>query len=232
VKPVWRILIPTTQLSILSQVNPNLKVFEISGAGSFSGVQSNAIPFTYGIFRGHLSGRAEISWAAGGNPANSAPIPDILADLRKITTVADAVIDTVTFYEPAVINVHGFQVGLKLRFDKGNVHPQIFRKLTESPPGIPLADTYDLLVKFKQSLKSLPKEARKHWKPGYLLLTSIPSHPHLMNDPYLMQSAIQARFPGSILVTNIVKTWNMRDLMSLLSFKAAVPNIATTPITP
>jgi hypothetical protein len=219
---------PTTQLSILSQLNPNLKAFEISGAGTFSGVQSNPLGFTYGVFKGYLSGRAEISWSAG-TTANSAPIPDILANMQQITTVADAVIDSVIFYEPAVINIKGFLVGLKLRFDKGNVHPQIFRKLTESPPGIPLGDTYDMLVKFKKSLKSLPKAARKHWKPGYLLLTSILDNQQLMFDANLMWSIMQQRFPGSILVTNVVKTWNMRDLLSLLSFKPVSSPIASTP---
>src|SRR5207245_2357553 len=172
-KPVWRILIPTTQLSILSQLNPNLRALEVKAAGTFSGVQSKPINFTYGIFRGRLSGRAEISWGTNA-PHNCAPIPDILAELKKITTVADAVIDSVMFYEPAIVYIHGIAVNLNLKFEKGNVHPEIFKKITDAPPGIPFQDTYDMLVKYRKSLKSLPKDARKHWKPGYLLLTDIP----------------------------------------------------------
>lgn len=67
-----RILIPTTQLSILNLLNPNLRVYEVSGAGSFSGVQTR-LPFTYGEFKGVLTGRAEISWAANAM-VNSIPL--------------------------------------------------------------------------------------------------------------------------------------------------------------
>jgi len=144
--------------------------------------------------------------------------------------VADAVIDKVTFYEPAIVNIRGLMVGLKLRFDKGNVHPWVMRKLAVSPAGIPLEDTYNMLVNFKKSLKSMPKNARKHWKPGYLLLTSILDNQQFMYDPYLMLSIIKQRFPGSILVTNIVKNWNMRDLLSLLSFRPATPTLAPPPL--
>lgn len=146
--------------------------------------------------------------------------------------MADSTIESVTFYEPAIVYVHGIAVNLKLKFEKGNVHPQIFKKMTEAPPGIPFQDTYDMLVKYKKSLKSLPKEARKHWKPGYLILTDIPNNSHMMNDANLLWSIMQQRFPGCMLVTNVVKNWTMKDLLSLLSFRAATPNLAPPPTSP
>lgn len=177
-----------------------------------------------------MTGRAEISWAAG-QLNNTVPIPDILVDLRRITTVADAVLDSATFHVRIVINQQGRPVDLLLKFEKGNVHPQIFRKLTDSPPGMPLGDTYNILVSFKNSLRNLPRDSRRHWKPGYLILTEILYHHDYMHDHDLIWSIIQQRFPGAIPVTNIITNWNLRDMLSLLAFRPA-PHIAPQTIGP
>jgi hypothetical protein len=208
-----RILIPTTQLSYLDYLYPQLEVLEIEGAGSFS--DSRFIrTFNYGEFKGILTGRAEVAWAASGTTACS-PLRDILTDMRNVTTVADAVLEKVVFYERMIVHDRGVVRDLTLKFEKGNIHPQVMRSLVVGTPNYPLQQVYQILVNLRQSLRSLPKDLRKHWKPGYLILTAV-NPAWVMNDLYLMENIRQQRFTNSLLVTELSQNWDLKDYQSLL----------------
>jgi hypothetical protein len=213
----FRILIPTTQLSFLDFLYPQLQVLEIEGAGSFS--DSHWMPsFSYGQFKGILTGRAEVSWHATGL-AYTVQLNDVLMDMRRVTTVADAVLDRVVFYERVIAHDRGTINDVTLEFEKGNVHPQVMRGMVIGTPTFPMQAVYQFLVNLKQNIKSsLPKSLRRHWKPGYLILTKA-RPPWIMFDKYLMESIRQQRFPKSLLVTEIAHNWGLRDFQSLLGLR-------------
>jgi hypothetical protein len=114
-----------------------------------------------------------------------------------------------------IVHTRGVLKDLTMRFEKGNVHPQVMRGLVVGTPHYPLQQVYQILVNLKQSLRSLPTQLRKHWKPGYLILTNIdPSW--VMFDLYLMESIRLQRFPNSLLVTELARNWDLKDFQSLL----------------
>src|SRR5437867_5187582 len=160
-----RILIPTTQLSYLDYLYPNLQVIEMFGAGSFSDKRW-VKNFLYGSFNAILTGKAEVSWKAAGF-LYTATLSAILADMRLVTTVADAVLDKVVFYEKVIVHNHATINDITLRFEKGNIHPYVLRNLVVGTPAYPLQAVYQVLVNLKNALRALPKDLRRHWKPGY-----------------------------------------------------------------
>jgi len=208
-EPIYRLLIPSVQLAILTRFYPTMKVLEAHGKGSIYGtathqdVQLKGV--TIGKVSSQLTGPATLDfvWNQQTGPVTLDEIYNVYAAMG----VVDISLHHLTFYRTATMK--GSNAALYLRFGKDTVHKQVLEKLVMDGT-FPLQETYQLYAQVKKNLKKqgLSPDVLKRYRPSCLVLYDITGHKDMMYDAKQIWSL---KLPNMLLIQEVYKKWELYD---------------------
>ena len=202
-KPKFHLIMPTVQLSAMTELWGKSHVAYIKGQGSF-GSQTNVTPLLYGRLVQNIQNVAylEWKWSKGSIPSIGA-----IFEYHANQGIPDISIDQIWIRRKATVD--GETTALELKYGKETVHPQDYSKLVVDG-AIPKQELYETITQTKKRLekRGLPSEALKRIRYSGLVLYDIIPRPDLMYDAYAMLELWEV---GMMFGREIFKKWTLWD---------------------
>lgn len=202
--PAYRLIIPTTQLSILNRWDPRLKVLKVVGDGTYSD-RPRTESFELGNVITKLVSNIILDWEARGMDGGLS-LHEIHDKISGRYPDAEISIETLTSYR-----IWSETDYIWLKFERESIHPTILKKMIVNS-GIPKQQTFELLHTLKEKLgekEELPEAARKRWKPSYLILTDTLPDRTWIYDPARLRPLMKHYM---ILAVDTIKGWEIKDM--------------------
>lgn len=203
-KPAYRLIIPTTQLSILNGWNRELKVLKVVGDGTYSG-RPKTESFELGKVITRPVSNIILDWEARGMDGGL-PLHEIHEKISEMYPDAEISIETLMYYEMWSETDY-----IWLRFERESIHPTILEKMIVNG-GIPKQQTFEFLRSIKEKLgerEELPEAARKRWKPSYLILKETLPDRTWISDPARLRPLKKHYM---IFAVDTKKGWDIKDM--------------------
>lgn len=200
-RPAYRLIIPTTQLSILNRWDPELKVMQLFGKGTYSG-QPRVESFEFGKTATKPITDVILDWNRG-YMNGSVPIHEISEAIDEKYPDTDISIEILRYYHSWSETDY-----IWLRFERESIHPTVLEKMIVDG-GIPKQQTLELLRTIKQKLKKVPEKVRKRWKPSYLILRETLPDRTWIYDPARLRPLMKHYMVSAV---DTKKEWDIKDI--------------------
>lgn len=200
-QPAYRLIIPTTQLSILNSWDPELKVMQLFGKGTYSGKahtesfkfgKSTTRPITDVVLeenRGYMAGCASIR--------------EISEEIDEKYPDTDISIEILQYY-----HIWSETDYIWLKFERESIHPTLLGKMGVDSR-MPKQQTLEFLQGIKRKLKKVPEKVRKRWKPSYLILRETLPDRTWIYDPDRIRPLMKHYMISAV---DTEKEWDIKDI--------------------
>jgi len=195
----YTLLIPSAQLFMLDQWDPDLRLQAFQGKGS-AGTASKPIPFKFGKITEKATTVIDLIY---NMDQGEIPVHEVYEEIS--TFIPDASIDWLAYLERYCKLGNPDWKNILCKFTKKTFNPGVLKKLVLDGR-YPMDAANLLLATMKASVEDLPAEVKRRFRPSCLALTT---EPDIQEDEFAVKAL---KRPYMVFMAEISKHWDLRDL--------------------
>jgi len=202
----YTLIIPTNSLYILKEWDPELKIQALRGQGTI-GTASEKISIKMGhidlgFYRDATKREAALLYDFGNGEI---PLKGIYESVYEKTGLPDINIEYMVYMERDLKLGPSLPKTVRCDFNRKTVHQGIFKRMVQNGK-YPMQEIHEILNGIQESLKDLPEEVRKRYKPSCL---NLETNPPIKDDG---PAVYALKRPYMIFMRETTQNWTLFDL--------------------
>lgn len=195
----YTLLIPSAQLFILNQWDPDLRLQAFQGKGS-AGTASSSIPFVLGKITEKTTTYIDLIYNLD---QGEIPVHEVYEKINKF--IPDVSMDWLAYLERDCKMGNPDWKNILCKFTKKTFNPGVLKKFVLDG-SYPMDAANTLLTTMKASVEDIPTEVKKRFTSSVLSLTT---EPDIQEDEFAVKALKRSYM---VFMTETSKDWELRDL--------------------
>jgi len=195
----WTLLIPSNQLYVLNEWDPELRLQAFKGKGTDK-TTSKVIPFEFGTFKEIGTRSANLKYLMENGEVTVNEIYEKVRDW-----VPDASFESLTYVEKNCKMGNPDLKTIRCDFERETIQHRKLKKLVVDG-AYPMEDMHRIINEIKNQLEDLPEAVRSRFRPSCMILSASPD---IHDDGFAIQALKRSYH---ILMEDRLKRWLLRDL--------------------